>query len=134
MYQKLILVGRLGRDSEVKNEGSPLKFSMVTSKKYKNKEGDYIEDSEWHNVEHWGTPASRDFLVSVLKKGSLVFVEGSIKTNTWEDKEGNKKTAKKVEAFVITPLDMKKKGEAGDPGSAPGPVTPKNEEEEELPF
>lgn len=99
-YQKLILVGNLGNDPEIKVNKKNMKFaklSLATSEKYKNKSGEKIEDTQWHNLVMSGALA--DLAEKYLTKGSKILVEGKIKysnkeangvktyyTNIWADK------------------------------------------------
>ena len=89
---KVMLVGRLGRDPEVKStpSGTTLaKFSIATDEKFTDKEGNRQERTEWHNIIVWGKLG--DICGQYLRKGKLVFIEGSLRTDTWEDKESGKK-------------------------------------------
>tara|TARA_B100000214_G_scaffold285245_1_gene214761 strand:- start:676 stop:1071 length:396 start_codon:yes stop_codon:yes gene_type:complete len=86
---KVILVGNLGKDPEVKYLDSGVavaNFSLATSENYKNKEGERVSQTEWHNIVLWRGLA--EVAEKYLKKGSSVYVEGKIKTRKWEDKEG----------------------------------------------
>ncbi len=87
---KVILVGHLGKDPEVQNFENGLKkanFSLATTDNFKNKEG--VQHTEWHNIVVWSKLA--EIAEKWLKKGSLIFLEGRIRTRQWEDKEGNKR-------------------------------------------
>lgn len=86
MYQKLILVGRLGQDPELKTVGKDelCKFSVATSNVWTDQAGTKHEDTTWHNVDVWGKPAQN--CATYLKKGSLVMVEGEVKITKKEDK------------------------------------------------
>lgn len=89
---KVILIGRLGKDPEVRkiNEGTTVcNFPLATREVYKNADGTYNEQTEWHNIVMWRGVAER--AERVLKKGFNVFIEGKIKTRSWDDKEGNKR-------------------------------------------
>ena len=86
---KVILVGNLGKDPEVKYLDSGIavaNFSLATSENYKNKEGERVSQTEWHNIVLWRGLA--EVAEKYLKKGSSVYIEGKIKTRKWEDKEG----------------------------------------------
>lgn len=90
MLNQVHLIGRLGKDPEVKAVGDKkvCKFSVATSEKYKDKEGNKIEKSEWHNIVIWGNLA--DVCGQYLKKGSLVSLQGKITIKEYE-KDGVKK-------------------------------------------
>ena len=86
---KVILVGNLGKDPEVKyldNGVAVANFSLATTENYKNKEGERVSQTEWHNIVLWRGLA--EVAEKYLKKGASIYVEGKIKTRKWEDKEG----------------------------------------------
>jgi len=86
---KVILVGNLGKDPEVKyldNGVAVANFSLATTETYKNKEGERVSQTEWHNIVLWRGLA--EVAEKYLQKGSNVYIEGKIKTRKWEDKEG----------------------------------------------
>lgn len=95
MKNLVILIGRLGKDPETKQVGDTTLcvFTLCTSEKYKNKQGEKVEDTTWHNIEIWGKLA--DVAGQYLKKGSQIYVEGKIKMDTYE-KDGEKRTATKI--------------------------------------
>jgi single-strand DNA-binding protein len=89
---KVILVGNLGKDPEVKYtpSGSAVaKFSIATSYRYKDKNEQWQEQTEWHNVVAWARLA--EIAGEYLKKGSKVYVEGRLQTRSWDDKNTNQK-------------------------------------------
>ena len=95
---KVILLGRLGKDPEVRNfqnGGKVVKFGLATSERYKDREGVQQERTEWHDVEIYndrlGEVAER-----FLKKGSEVYIEGQIETQSFTDKDGNERKTKRV--------------------------------------
>lgn len=87
---KVILLGNLGKDPEVRhleNGRAVANFSMATSESYKNKEGERVTKTEWHNVVLW-TPLA-EIAEKYLHKGNQVFIEGKLTSRSYEDKEGN---------------------------------------------
>jgi single-strand DNA-binding protein len=91
---KVILVGRLGRDPETRFTGggqAVANFSLATDETYKDKNGERQKRTEWHKITVWGKQA--EIAQQYLKKGSLVYVEGRIQTREWQDKEGQKRTS-----------------------------------------
>jgi single-strand DNA-binding protein len=91
---KVILVGRLGRDPETRFTGggqAVANFSLATDESYKDKNGERQKRTEWHKITVWGKQA--EIAQQYLKKGSLVYVEGRIQTREWQDKEGQKRTS-----------------------------------------
>jgi single-strand DNA-binding protein len=89
---KVILIGHLGKDPEIRvigNDRKVAKFTLATTETYKDNTGQRVESTEWHNVEFWGPIA--DVIERYLKKGSQVFVEGRIRTRSYDDKDGIKR-------------------------------------------
>jgi single-strand DNA-binding protein len=90
---KVILVGRLGRDPETRyTSGGQVvcNFSMATDENYKDRSGERQKHTEWHRIVLWGKQA--EIAQQYLKKGSQIYLEGRIRTNEWTDKEGQKRT------------------------------------------
>ncbi len=88
---KVILVGNLGKDPDVRTLEKGAKkasFSLATSEFYKDQEGQKVEHTEWHNIVLWNRLA--EIAESYLKKGQTIYLEGSIRTRTWNDEHGNK--------------------------------------------
>ena len=86
---KVMLIGNLGKDPQVNyldNGVAVANFSLATTENYKNKEGERVSQTEWHNVVLWRGLA--EVAEKYLKKGASVYIEGKIKTRKWEDKEG----------------------------------------------
>lgn len=96
---KVILVGNLGKDPEVRytNSGSPVaRFSLATSEVWNDRDGNRQERTEWHNVVVWGKQG--EHCGQYLAKGRQVYVEGSIRTRSYDDKSGNKRYVTEVVA------------------------------------
>jgi len=105
---KVMLIGNLGKDPEMQFlEGNigVAKFSLATTDSYKDKTGKIISQTEWHNIVLWRGLA--DLAQKYLHKGSMVYIEGSLKTRSWEDKDGNKKFATEVVGDNLILLDKK---------------------------
>lgn len=97
MLNKVILIGNLGKDPEVRhldNGGVVANFSMATNESYKDKQGQKQTVTEWHSVVVWGKVA--EIVEQYVKSGSLIYVEGKLKTRSWEDKDGNKRYTTEV--------------------------------------
>lgn len=110
---KVILVGHLGKDPEVRHlDGNVTvaSFPLATSETY-NKDGKRIEQTEWHNIVMWRGLA--DIASKYLQKGKLVYIEGKLRTRSFEDKEGHKKYTTEVVAENFTLLGRKSDFEAG---------------------
>jgi len=91
---RVILVGRLGRDPETRYTGggqAVANFSVATDETYKDRNGERQKRTEWHRITVWGKQA--EIAQQYLKKGSLVFIEGRIQSREWQDKEGQKRTS-----------------------------------------
>lgn len=113
MVNRVILVGRLGKDVELRhtNSGAAVaSFSIATSERYTDKSGEKQEKTEWHNVVLWSKLA--EIANSYLSKGSLVYIEGRLQTRSWDDKEGKKRYTTEVVGNIMQMLD--RKGESGD--------------------
>lgn len=102
---KIILIGNLGRDPEVKNLDNQkvvATFSLATSESFNDKNGERRTETEWFNIEMWDAQAR--VAEKYLKKGSQVYIEGKLKTETWKDKEGIEKSRYKVRVQNFTLL------------------------------
>ena len=129
---KVILVGNLGKDPEVKyldNGVAVANFSLATTESYKNKEGEKVSQTEWHNIVLWRGLA--EVAEKYLKKGASVYIEGKIKTRKWEDKDGNTRYNTEILADNMTMLGGKK-------DSQENPINPPQEtasdKADDLPF
>lgn len=93
MVNKVILVGRLGKDPFMKsfsNDSLIAEFNLVTNESYRDREGNLMEQTEWHNIK---VPSRRqaELVEKFLRKGSLIYLEGKLRTRSWEDREGIKR-------------------------------------------
>ena len=112
---KVILVGNLGKDPEVRYLDSGVavaNFSLATTENYKNKQGEKVSQTEWHNIVLWRGLA--EVAEKWLKKGSSVYIEGKIRTKKWEDKEGNTRYNTEILADNMTMLGNKINSEDSD--------------------
>ncbi|MFA6955816.1 MAG: single-stranded DNA-binding protein [Thermoanaerobaculia bacterium] len=114
MINKVILVGRLGKDPEVRSTPSGqtvAKFSLATDEKFTDKSGNKQERTEWHNIVAWGRLG--EICGQFLKKGRLVYIEGKIQTDSWDDKEsGQKKYRTEIIAAEMKMLERKGDGDS----------------------
>jgi single-strand DNA-binding protein len=118
---KVILVGRLGRDPETRFTGggqAVANFSVATDETYKDKNGERQKRTEWHKIVVWGKQA--EIAQQYLKKGSLIFIEGRIQSREWQDKEGQKRTSFEIVASNFRMLGGRGDGAAGGGGAARG--------------
>ena len=108
---RVMLIGNLGKDPDVQHlEGNiaVAKFPLATTETYKDRAGKLVSQTEWHTVVLWRGLA--ELAQKYLHKGSLIYVEGRLRTRSWEDKEGNKKFATEVVGDNLIMLD--KRGDA----------------------
>jgi len=110
---KVILVGNLGKDPEVKftSTGTPVaKFTLATNERYKDKDGQWQDRTEWHNIVAWQRLA--EIVGEYTKKGSKVYIEGRLQTSSWDDKEsGQKKYKTEIIASDLVLLSGRGEGE-----------------------
>jgi single-strand DNA-binding protein len=137
---KVILVGRLGTDPEVKTISSGntvARLSLATSENWKDREGQRQERTEWHRIVLWGKQA--ELAGKYLVKGRQVYIEGRLQTRSWEDQQGQKKYTTEIVANVIQFLGGGNQSETGrgsndDMGSQDFGPEPKFDADEEIPF
>ncbi|HVT05678.1 MAG TPA: single-stranded DNA-binding protein [Thermoanaerobaculia bacterium] len=139
---KVILVGRLGKDPEVKSTPSGTtvaKFSMATDDRFTDKGGERQERTEWHNIVAFNKLA--EICGQYLRKGKLVYIEGSIRTDSWDDKEtGQKRYRTEIIAQAMQMLDKKSDDEggsssyAGSRRSTESSATKVADDDDDVPF
>lgn len=115
---KVILIGNLGRDPEVRYTPGGLavaNFSMATSETWTNKEGEKETRTEWHRIVAFGKLG--EICGEYLSKGKQVYIEGRIQTREWEDKEGNKRYTTEIIALQMLMLGSRES--AGEPRPSP---------------
>ena len=108
---KVILVGRLGRDPETRYTGggqAVANFSVATDESYKDKNGERQKRTEWHKIVVWGKQA--EIAQQYLKKGSLIFIEGRIQTRSWEGQDGQKRRTTEIIANDLVLLSGRAEG------------------------
>jgi len=111
MVNKVILIGRLGADPEVRYtpDGTMVvNFRIATNETYKNKQGEKISKTEWHRIVVFGRLA--EICGNYLGKGRLVFIEGKLQTRTWDDKDGNKRSTTEILASNMQMLESRGQG------------------------
>jgi len=136
---KVILVGNVGKDPEVRHLDSGVAvttFPLATSETYKNKEGQKVTNTEWHNVVLWRGLA--EVAEKYVKKGNPLYIEGKIRTRSWDDKDGNKRYTTEIIADVMQMLGSKQ-GSEDAAASAPESsnavdIDNMPAEEDDLPF
>lgn len=108
---KVILIGRLGKDPEVRKlntNTTVCNFPLATREVFKNADGTYNEQTDWHNIVMWRGVAER--AERILKKGNNVYIEGKIKSRTWDDKDGNKRHSTEIVVENFQLLEKKTEG------------------------
>lgn len=119
---KVILVGRLGRDPETRYTSggqAVANFTLATDETFKDRSGERQKRTEWHRIVLWGKLA--EIAQQYLKKGMLVYIEGRIQTRQWEDKrDGQKRTSTEIVANVMRMLTSRAEGAAAGAGSGGG--------------
>ncbi len=134
---KVMLIGRLGQDPEVRytpSEVAVANFSIATSEEWKDKNtGQKQERTEWHRIVAWRRLG--EICGEYLKKGSQVFIEGKLQTRSWDDRDGNKRYTTEIIAMNMQMLDsknsMSKTTEPYDPGFE---MNESSVQEDEIPF
>lgn len=139
MVNKVILIGRLGADPEVRytQEGMMVTNLRVATNEYrKDKSGERVDRTEWHRVVAFGKLA--EICGNYLSKGRLVYIEGSLRTRQWEDKEGNKRSTTEIMANNMQMLESKgggrEEGGAGAGGGMPPYGGGEQAPDEDVPF
>ena len=129
---KVMLIGNLGRDAETRfttNNLSVTNFTLATSNSYKGKDGNWVNETTWHNVVSFNLS---DYMKENLKKGRKFYIEGRISKRDYTDKEGIKRYAVEVVTDRLIPLDS-----SGAPEESQEQVSEPNvnvEENDDLPF
>ncbi len=105
---KVILIGRLGQDPDVREVGTSTvaNFSIATDESYTDRNGNKVEKTEWHRIVMWNKSA--ETAGKFLRKGSLVLVEGKLETRSWENDAGEKRYSTEIKSFSFQMLDNKK--------------------------
>lgn len=129
MVNKVILIGRLGKDPEVRYtpDGAMVtNFTLATDESYKDKNGEKVQKTEWHRIVTYRKLA--EICGNYLVKGKLIYIEGKIQTRSWEDKEGVKRSTTEIVANDMKMLDSKGQAkaegpypDAGNAGAGNGP-------------
>ena len=122
---KVILIGNLGKDPEVRyldNGVAVANLSLATSENYKNKDGEKVTQTEWHDIVLWRGLA--EVAEKYLKKGSSVYIEGKLRTNKWVDKDENTRYKTEVLAEKLTMLGRSQNQEQSSESTS----------EDDLPF
>ena len=99
---KVILIGNLGRDPELRHTQSGqavCNFTLATTEKWKDKSGEQVENTEWHRIVAWGKTG--ELCAQYLEKGRTCYIEGRIQTREWENQEGQKQRTTEINANTV---------------------------------
>ncbi len=144
---KVILVGRLGRDPETRYTSggqAVCNFTLATDESFKDRSGERQKRTEWHRIVLWGKLA--EIAQQYLKKGTMVYVEGRIQSRQWDDRDGNKRTTFEIVGNVMRMLSTRTEtaaaAAAGAPADTEGPAPAAADEpgagpeisDEDIPF
>lgn len=127
MVNKAILIGRLGKDPEVRYtpDGTMItNFNLATDEQWKDKNGEKVQKTEWHRIVTFGKLA--EICGNYLVKGKLIFVEGRIQTRSWEDKDGVKRFTTEIIAANMQMLDSKGQNKTDGSSFEAAPVSSNN--------
>ena len=104
MINKVILIGNVGKDPEIRKFGdtTAARFSLATTERYKNKYGETVDTTEWHRVVVFGNLAG--VVEKYVRKGKMLYIEGKIRTSSWEDGNGEKKYSTEIIADKLQML------------------------------
>lgn len=138
MVNKVTLIGRLGKDPEIRtldNGTYVAKFSLATDESYKDRNGEWQTQTEWHNVIMWRDMAER--AERMLKKGSLVYIDGKLTSRSWQDQNGQTRYITEIRANTFRALSSneatRENAVASQPVAAPV-AQPTNTDDGDLPF
>jgi single-strand DNA-binding protein len=123
MINKVILIGNLGADPELRytQSGTPVaSFRIATTERWKDKDGNQQEQTEWHNIVAWRRLA--EICGEYLNKGSRVYIEGKLQTRKWQDQNGNDRWTTEIIAREMKMLTPRGEGSGGGGGYDPGPA------------
>jgi single-strand DNA-binding protein len=145
---KVMLIGNLGKDPEVRYTASGQAvagFSLATSEKYKDKSGEWVDKTEWHNITLWGKLA--EIAKEYLTKGKTVYIEGRLQTRKWQDRDGRDRYTTEIVGDKMQMLGARGEGGGGgggggrsggrpsdDFGGAPAYEDPVFNPDDDIPF
>ena len=137
MINRVILVGRLGRDPEMRYTGSGtpvVNFSLATNERWSDQNGGRQERTEWHNIVVWSKLA--EICNQYLSKGQLVYIEGRLQTREWDDRDGNKRRTTEIVASGMRMLSPRSEDDPSNQpvGVAEGGKMDLGVTEDDIPF
>lgn len=120
---KALLIGNVGKDPEVRylegnsSSAKVATFTLATTERYRDRNGETRENTEWHNIVAWRNTA--DIVEKYVRKGTQVYIEGRIRTRSWDDQNGNKRYTTEIMADNLQLLGKRSDSAAPQPGQAP---------------
>ena len=123
---KAMLIGNVGKDPEVRyldgsnGQAKVATFTLATTERYRDRNGETRENTEWHNIVAWRNTA--DVVEKFVKKGTQVYIEGRIRTRSWDDQTGNKRYTTEIMADTLQLLGKRQDNPAGQGGYSAQPV------------
>ena len=134
-----MLIGTVGREAEIRetNGTKVASFSLATNERYKDKNGEYQTITDWHNIVAWRGTA--EVVEKYIHKGMQVYIEGKIRTRSWDDANGNKKYVTEIIAESVQMLGKKEDSQQPAPQQRPQHTTPivdgiVEPQDDDLPF
>ena len=135
MINKVTLIGNVGADPTIRcfdNGNQVAKFRLVTTERYKDKEGNRKELNEWHNIEAWGQPAA--IIDQYVRKGDRLYIEGSLHYEEYSDRDNNKRTQTIIRLRELKLLTPRSKEEQAQPQQPQPPQTVMQSEPPQIPL
>ncbi|NVK27818.1 MAG: single-stranded DNA-binding protein [Flavobacteriia bacterium] len=132
---KVMLIGNLGKDPEARHfegGGMLVKFPIATTESYKNREGQKVESTEWHNIVV-GRRGLAEVCEKYLSKGDKVYIEGRIKTRSWQDQDGQTKYSTEIQADNMTMLTPRSESNTARPESSAPTSAPQQQQQASTP-
>ena len=120
MINKVILIGNVGQDPEVRSTGDPnngakvATIRLATTERFRDRNGNLQEHTEWHSVVVWRNTA--EVVEKYVRKGTQLYIEGKIRTRSWDDQNGNKRYATEIMADTLQLLGRKQENQGGNQG------------------
>ena len=125
---KVMLIGNVGRDPEVRyldgqnGNAKVATFTLATTERYRDRNGETRENTEWHNIVTWRSTA--DVVEKYVKKGTQLYIEGRIRTRSWDDQSGNKRYTTEIIADTLQLLGKRNDNPGGQAGGYQAPAQP----------
>lgn len=133
MYNKITIIGNLGTDPEMRympSGDAVTSFSVATNRRYRNRDGENVDQTEWFRINAWGRLA--EITNQYLQKGRLVYVEGSLSSRSWVGQDGQTRFSNEIRAQEVKFLSGS--GDAGVGAGSAGPDGPPMDDEDDLPW